>query len=106
MVHEASWGYVDDDNQLKMACIADVFTNLEKGVCLETAVGKPFKIYVPLNDHDGKRIAVGYMPSYYEFYHDMNDRMTDEQWKESVYSEKDLTEYMPFWEESCVLPKN
>ena len=96
-----------DGEQYKMACIADVFTNVEQGLCLEVGVGTPYKLYVPLNDSQGgKRIAIGYIPSYYEFYHSMNDRMTDEQWKAIVYSpdEHDISEYEPFWINSCILP--
>ncbi len=99
--------YVDDKDQLKMACVADVFTNGELGVCLETAVGDPYKIYVPLNDgQGGKRIAVGYVPSYYEFYGPQNDRMTDEEWKKIVYADPavDMSKYLPFWMEGCVIP--
>lgn len=102
------YAFFQADDSKKMACIADVFTNAEFGVCLEVGVGKPYRIYVPLNDgQGGKRIAIGYIPSYYEFYHGMNDRMTDEQWKEIVYKKDvDMTEYEPFWEQGCYLPEN
>ena len=102
MVH-TNGGYVDDPDLLKMACIADVYTNNDFGVCLEVGVANPVRLYVPLNDSQGgKRIAVGYGLSYVEFTHDMTDRMTDEQWKEIVYkSGKDITDYMPFWEKEC-----
>lgn len=99
--------YADDPEQLKMACIADVFTNADYGVCLETGVGRPYKIYVPLNDGQGKkRIAVGYVPSYYEFYGPQENRMSDEEWKAIVYAqpEKDMKDYLPFWMNGCVLP--
>ena len=99
-------GYIDGDEK-KMACVADVFTNTEFGVVLEVGVGPAKKIYVPLNDgHGGKRIAVGFIPSYYEFYHSMGDRLTDEQWKQTVYNEKDLSAYEPFWKANWSLPKD
>lgn len=95
----------DNSDSKKMACIADVFTYTDDKVCLEVGVGTPLKIYVPLNDgQGGKRIAVGYIPSYYEFYHDMKDRMTDEQWKKIVYNkDSDMTQYEPFWEQGCCI---
>lgn len=107
-VHQAKSGamlYSEDTDQYKMACIADVFTNAESFFCLETGVGVPYRLYVPLNDSQGgKRIAVGYSFSYYEFEQDMNKRLTDEEWKKTVYaSSSDMTKYMPSWEKSCFI---
>lgn len=96
--------YVDDADQLKMACIADVFTG--SGSCLEVGVGVPYRLYVPLNDgQGGKRIAVGYVPSYYEFYGPQSNRMSDEEWKAIVYANpvKDMKDYEPFWIEGCLV---
>ena len=95
----------EDSDQFKMACIADVFTNAEIGLCLETGVGRPYCLYVPLNDSQGgKRIAVGFGFSYYEFEHSL-DRMTDEEWKEIVYTpDAKLDQYMPFWAKPWILP--
>ena len=100
-------GYVDNHDLLKMACIADIFTNGDLGLCVETGVGFPHRIYVPLNDSQGgKRIAVGYIFSYYEFNQPMNSRMTDDEWKKIVYKVNNLPklpDYMPFWENECLL---
>ena len=102
-VHTPNHDIIEDKDQLKMACIADVFSNYELGVCLEVGVGNPIRIYVPLNDSQGgKRIALGYCFSYAEFPHDVNDRMTDEQWKKIVYNQ-DYTSYMPEWESNSLL---
>ncbi|WP_461247536.1 DUF3160 domain-containing protein [Treponema sp. R6D11] len=94
-----SGGYFDDPDQMRMALVADVFTNGEVGVVLETAVGIPYRLYVPLNDKQGgKRIAVGYGFSYYEFTHPMSDRLNNAQWKNIVYKENpDMKNYLPFW---------
>ncbi len=108
MVHNKG-EYCEDNSLLKMACIADVFTNAEQGVCLEVGVGNPIRLYVPLNDSQGgKRIAVGYGFSYVEFLQPQGDRMTDDEWKKIVYTEQDgnknyLDKYVPFWEEECFL---
>ncbi|MBQ0161692.1 MAG: DUF3160 domain-containing protein [Treponema sp.] len=100
-----SYSYATSDKELQMACIADVYTS--DGLCLEVGVAKPVKLYVPLNDgQGGKRIAVGFIPDYVEFYHSAGDRMTDDTWKEMVYEKKvDIYEYEPFWSKSCILPK-
>ena len=100
--------YVDDADQLKMACVADVYTSAG-GTCLEVGVGIPYRLYVPLNDgQGGKRIAVGYVPSYYEFYGPQSNRMSDEEWKAVVYSDpvKDMKDYEPFWIEGCLVGVN
>jgi hypothetical protein len=105
LVHNKLGNVVDED-QLKMAVIADVYTNAESGQVLEVGVGVPLRIYVPLNDaQGGKRIAVGYTFSYYEFPHPMSDRMTDEAWKKAVYPSGDgVSDKLPFWEQNVVLP--
>jgi hypothetical protein len=99
-------GEVNDPDQLRMAIIADVFTNPESGLALESGVGIPYRIYVPLNDgQGGKRIAIGYSFSYYEFVQPMNDRMTDESWRSIVYGlNADLSRYLPFWAKNIALP--
>ena len=91
--------YTKDNEQFKMALVADVLTNAESGSVLEVAVGIPHRIYVALNDKQGgKRIAVGYTFNYYEFEHPMNDRLTDEQWKKMVYdNESEAAKRKPKW---------
>ncbi|PIE04792.1 MAG: hypothetical protein CSA76_02380 [Spirochaetales bacterium] len=89
--------YTDNNDQLKMALIADVHTDTVNGV-LEVATGRPYRIYVALNDGDGgKRIATGYIYSYYEFYNPGQERKTDEEWKQIVYGDSDLQRYLPYW---------
>ncbi len=91
--------YATDNEQFKMALVADVLTNAESGSVLEVAVGIPHRIYVALNDKQGgKRVAVGYTFNYYEFEHPMNDRLTDEQWKKMVYdNESEAAKRKPKW---------
>ena len=91
--------YAHDNEQFKMALVADVLTNAESGSVLEVAVGIPHRIYVALNDKQGgKRVAVGYTFNYYEFTHPMNDRLTDEQWKAMVYdNENEAAKRKPEW---------
>ena len=102
-VHTPNHDIIEDNDQIKMACIADVFSNY--GVCLEVGVANPHKIFVPLNDSQGgKRIAVGFCFSYAEFTNPISDRLTDEQWKETVYrSQKNIEDFMPTWEKECLL---
>jgi len=106
VTHIGSNGYVNDENALRMALVADVFTNGEIGLVLETAVGIPYRLYIPLNDKQGgKRIAIGYGFSYYEFTHSMSNRLNNEQWKAIVYKDNvDMIQYLPFWMKGKVQP--
>ncbi len=107
MVHNRG-DWITDRDLLKMACIADVFTNIEDGVCLEVGIANPHKLYVPLNDgHGGKRIAIGYVFSYCEFPQPANNRLNDDEWKEIVYKGDSSEVYnrMPVWEKECLLEK-
>ena len=102
MLYEGRMSYAESDDQFKMAVIADVFTGA--GAVLETGVGIPYRIYVALNDgQGGKRIAVGYTFSYYEFENPMGDRLTDEDWKATVYSGEPLNQFKPFWSKNQTL---
>lgn len=100
-------GDVIQEEEMRMALVADVFTNAELGKVLETAVGIPYRMYVPLNDRQGgKRIAVGYCFSYYEFHQPMSNRLNNEQWKEMVYAEiPDMEKFQPFWAKGRILNK-
>jgi hypothetical protein len=99
-------GVIEDNDSLRMALVADVFTNAETGTVLETAVGIPYRLYIPLNDRQGgKRIAVGYGFSYYEFSQPMSNRLNNDEWKAIVYSDKpNMTKYLPFWMQGKVQP--
>jgi len=106
VVTHVQGGSAEDINSLRMALVADVFTNEEIGVVLETAVGIPYRLYVPLNDRQGgKRIAVGYGFSYYEFSHPMNNRLNNDEWKAIVYGNNpNMAQYLPFWMQGNVQP--
>jgi len=98
--------YTEDTDAMKGAVIADVFTNSEIGKVLEVGIGIPYRLYVALNDSQGKkRIAVGYTFSYYEFPQDQNSRMNNEEWRKLVYAElPDLSAKLPFWAQGITLP--
>jgi len=98
-------GNVMNRDNLRMALVADVYTNAEIGLVLETAVGIPYRLYVPLNDgQGGKRIAIGYSFSYYEFNQPISKRLNNDEWKAIVYSEDpDMSEYLPSWMQGRVL---
>jgi len=67
--------------------VADVHTDCNTGKVLEEGVGYVNLILVAYTVPDG-RIIVGAGPvfSYYEFKQPMDDRLTDEKWKEMLES--------------------
>ncbi|EMB19531.1 DUF3160 domain-containing protein [Treponema denticola] len=103
LVLEFTHGYVDDKDELKMALIADVFKI--GSTSLQVGTGIPYRIYVPLNDaQGGKRIAVGYCFSYYEFLQPSNDLYTDKTWKGLVYNYGELEDKKPEWSKNIMMP--
>lgn len=100
--------YIEDTDSLRMACIADVFTNSFYQKTLEVATGSPIKMYVALNDINGKRISIGYIFSYYEFYQNQNERLNDQEWNENIYEVDTIgtEDKMPDWEKDILLPKS
>ena len=75
--------------------VADVHTDCNTGMVLEEGVGYVKLILVAYNVPDG-RITLGAGPvfSYYEFEHPMDDRLTDEAWKEML---RDNPPDVPEW---------
>ena len=82
-----------DARGINTTIVADVHTDCNTGKVLEEGVGYVNMILVAYNVPDG-RIIVGAGPvfSYYEFKHPMDDRLTDEKWKEMLENEKESPE--------------
>ncbi|MBN1804515.1 MAG: DUF3160 domain-containing protein [Sedimentisphaerales bacterium] len=75
------------DTGLKTTLIADVHTYSFERLVVEEAVGKVDLIVVAFPGPDGSIfLAAGPVLSYYEFKHPMNDRLTDEAWRELLAS--------------------
>ncbi|NLF00137.1 MAG: DUF3160 domain-containing protein, partial [Anaerolineales bacterium] len=72
------------ENEEQAALVADVATD-PNGQVLEEAIGRINAIYVLVPDGwGGVHIAEGGVFSYYEFAWPMNDRLTDEKWREML----------------------
>jgi hypothetical protein len=100
----ATFGGYGEENLFRMALVADVHTDALAGLVLEVATGIPYRVYVALNDgHGGKRIAIGYTYSYYEFHQSMTNRLNDDEWKQVVYTKTEtLDKYLPQWAQGIV----
>ncbi len=101
---KATFGGSGDVDTFRMALVADVHTDALAGEVLEVATGIPYRIYLALNDgQGGKRIAIGYSYSYYEFHQPMDNRLNDDQWKKVVYKQTGtLDKYLPPWAEDII----
>ncbi len=76
-----------EDTGLKTTLVADVHTYSFEGLVVEEAVGKVDLIVVAFPGPDGHIfLGAGPVLSYYEFKHPMNDRLTDEAWRELLAS--------------------
>ncbi len=89
----ANLSYFGPDNHLgeaiedDMAVIADVHTDiLVTNQVLEVGVGYPLNLYVVVGKSDNLAIAMGSAFSYYELRWPMDDRLTDEAWREILSS--------------------
>jgi len=85
-----------DDKAKKTTIVADVHTDQNTKQVLEEGVGYVKMILVAYKVPDG-RILIGAGPvmSYYEFKHPMDDRLTDEKWRELLNSNPpDMPEWM------------
>jgi hypothetical protein len=70
------------NEDLRMATVADVHTDLNSGLVLEEAVGDPCKLYAVIPCRGSSYLAVGACYSYYEFTKPMSERMTDAEWQQ------------------------
>lgn len=92
---------ITSDTDEFMSLVADVHTDPNSQGVLEEAVGDPLIIIVAV-PVDGQIVLTrGGTFSYYEFVHPMNDRLTDEAWREMLDSgtEPDF----PEWTESFLV---
>ena len=66
-----------------MAVVADVHTQLVNGeeLCLEEAVGRPWRLFVIVDIAGDLRVTQGAAFSYYEFTRPSDQRLTDEAWR-------------------------
>ena len=78
-----------------MAVIADVHTDPNFRQCLEVGVGYPLELFVIVYDDGALRMTRGAMFSYYEFHQPIDNRLTDEQWREqlALFSEPPMPEW-------------
>lgn len=55
---------------------------------LYEATGKPYTLYVAVNDINGTRLTRGAVFNHYEFTESLDERLADEDWQKKVYEEE------------------
>jgi hypothetical protein len=68
------------------AIVTDVASNPDAGTVLQVGTGYVDYIYVITDSPQGLQLTRGAVYSYYEFVNDINNRLTDETWREMVQS--------------------
>lgn len=68
----------------RLAIVTDVATNADAGTVLQVGVGDVDLIYVVTDSPFGLQVTRGGVFSYYEFVGPIDERMTDETWRELV----------------------
>ena len=66
------------------AVVADVASNVDAGTVLEVGTGMVDLIYVITDSPDGLQLTRGSVYSYYEFEQPIDQRLTDDAWRESL----------------------
>jgi hypothetical protein len=90
----------DNEGLEPMPVVADVHTDANSGLVLEEGVGFPYAIYAICNIEGRPVIAKGAGFSYHEFTWPMNDRLTDEKWREMLKSNNPPKP--PLWSDSFI----
>ena len=70
-----------------IALVTDIYTNLQRGLILHAAVGRPLHLYAEVPHGPAQGIVQGGMFSWYEF--TRSGRMTDSDWWEEVKAGKE-----------------
>ncbi|NIA30773.1 MAG: DUF3160 domain-containing protein [Actinobacteria bacterium] len=73
-----------NDDLEPMPVIADVHTDANSGLVLEEGIGYPYAIYAICNVEGRAVITKGAGFSYHEFTWPMDDRLTDEKWRQML----------------------
>jgi len=81
---EEGANYLEDE---PIPIIADVHTDPNLGNCLEEGIGYPMRIFVVVPQRGKLYLTVGAVFSYYEFIEPIENRLSDEEWREILKSQ-------------------
>jgi len=95
-------GEMMTEKDARAALIADVHTDAIKNQILYEANGIPNYIFVAVKDANGTRLTKGLVYSYYEFTSPVGKRLTDQDWQEWAYAQKDQLPPMAAWNKDLI----
>src|SRR3989339_172849 len=82
--------------------IADIHADVVHQEILYEATGKPFIIYVAIQDVNGTRLTRGLVFNHYEFTDKLDERLADEDWQALVYEKKDMMPVSDKWSQELI----
>jgi hypothetical protein len=89
---------LSDPNLTRSALVADVHTDTLKQQILYEATGQPYLMLVIVGDSNSPRVTTGLAFNHYEFTAPLGgNRLTDEDWKKTVYENPDQLPVKNFW---------
>ncbi len=94
---------IPDEESGKTELIADIHTDAKKGQILYEATGRPYVMLALVGNESSPRLAIGMAFNHYEFTAPLGgNRLTDEDWKNTVYNKPQNLPAKNFWYDSLL----
>ncbi|MEI6529384.1 MAG: DUF3160 domain-containing protein [Candidatus Falkowbacteria bacterium] len=92
-----------DEDSGKTALIADIHTDMLQSQILYEATSKPYFMIALVGNESSPRAVAGLVYNHYELTDKIGKRLTDEDWKNRVYSDTSLLPQKNFWYQSLII---
>jgi hypothetical protein len=92
-----------DADSGKTALVADVHTDMLSNEILYEGTGIPYLMLAYVDNENSPRLTVGLASNHYEFTKPIAKRVTDEDWKKSVYDDQSSLPEKNFWYRSLLV---
>jgi len=83
--------------------IADIHTDMLSGQILYEATAKPYFMLAIVGNENSPRVVAGLTYNHYELTDKIGERLTDENWRNRVYTDNSLLPAKNFWYSSLLL---
>ncbi len=95
-----SSGIDPTDKTGQTALVADIHTDAVQNKIVYEATAKPYLMLAIVGNENTPRVTAGLVYNHYEFSEPIGQRLTDEAWKERVYTNPGLLPAKNFWYQS------
>lgn len=96
-------GQQPDEDSAKTELIADIHTDAKKGQILYEATARPYVMLALVGNEKSPRLVIGLAYNHYELTAPLGgNRLTDEDWKNTVYDRPETLPAKNFWYDSLV----